>query len=62
MLITRSMVREKGWQMSDWSEVIRDSGIAMTLLFFLNAAIMACAAGTLFLEHQPVEQSTWCVP
>ncbi|MCB1018621.1 MAG: divalent metal cation transporter [Acidobacteria bacterium] len=58
VLITRSvLVQEKGWQMSDWSEVIRDSGIAMTLLFFLNAAIMACAAGTLFLEHQPVEQA-----
>ncbi|MEZ5393520.1 MAG: divalent metal cation transporter [Bryobacterales bacterium] len=58
VLITRSvLVQEKGWQMRDWNEVIRDSGIAMTLLFFLNAAIMACAAGTLFLEHQPVEQA-----
>ena len=58
VLITRSvLVQEKGWKMADWREVIRDSGIAMTLLFFLNAAIMACAAGTLFLENQPVEQA-----
>ena len=58
VLITRSvLVQEKGWTLGDWGEVIRDSGIAMTLLFFINAAIMACAAGTLFLENQPVEQA-----
>jgi Mn2+/Fe2+ NRAMP family transporter len=58
VLITRSvLVQEKGWTLSEWHEVIRDSGIAMTLLFFINAAIMACAAGTLFLEHRPVEQA-----
>jgi Mn2+/Fe2+ NRAMP family transporter len=58
VLITRSvLVQEKGWTMGEWGEVLRDSGIAMTLLFFINAAIMACAAGTLFLENQPVEQA-----
>jgi Mn2+/Fe2+ NRAMP family transporter len=44
------LVQEKGWTMADYHEVVRDSAIANTLLFFLNAAIMACAAGTLFLE------------
>ena len=58
VLITRSvLVQEKGWTIGEWGEVIRDSGIAMTLLFFINAAIMACAAGTLFLEQRPVEQA-----
>lgn len=58
VLITRSvLVQEKGWTMGEWGEVIRDSGIAMTLLFFINAAIMACAAGTLFLQGQPVENA-----
>lgn len=58
VLITRSvLVQEKGWTLGEWGEVIRDSGFAMTLLFFINAAIMACAAGTLFLENQPVKQA-----
>ena len=58
-LITRSvLVQEKGWTMDEYSEAVRDSGFAMTLLFFINAAIMACAAGTLFLEGRPVEQAT----
>ena len=58
VLITRSvLVQEKGWTMETYHEAVRDSGIAMTLLFFINAAIMACAAGTLFLENQPVEQA-----
>ncbi len=58
VLITRSvLVQEKGWTMETYHEAVRDSGISMTLLFFINAAIMACAAGTLFLENQPVEQA-----
>jgi len=58
VLITRSvLVQEKGWTMADYGEVVRDSGVAMTLLFFLNAAIMACAAGTLFLEGRTVEDA-----
>ena len=57
-LITRGvLVQEKGWRMSDYNEVIRDSGISMTLLFFINTAIMACAAGTLFVEGREVEQA-----
>lgn len=58
VLITRSvLVQEKGWTMDDYGESVRDSGFAMTLLFFINAAIMACAAGTLFVEGRPVEQA-----
>ena len=58
VLITRSvLVQEKGWTMNDYSEVVRDSGFAMTLLFLINSAIMACAAGTLFLEGRAVEQA-----
>ena len=58
VLITRSvLVQEKGWTMADYSEVVRDSGIAMALLFVLNAAIMACAAGTLFVEGRTIEQA-----
>lgn len=58
VLVTRAvLVQEKGWTMADYHEVVRDSAIANTLLFFLNAAIMACAAGTLFLEGTPVVEA-----
>jgi Mn2+/Fe2+ NRAMP family transporter len=55
VLFTRAiLVQEKGWTMADYHEVVRDSTVANTLLFFLNAAIMACAAGTLYLAGTPV--------
>lgn len=55
VLFTRAiLVQEKGWTIADYHEVVRDSAIANTLLFFLNAAIMACAAGTLYLAGTPV--------
>ena len=55
VLFTRAiLVQEKGWTMSDYHEVVRDSAVANTLLFFLNASIMACAAGTLYLDGTPV--------
>jgi Mn2+/Fe2+ NRAMP family transporter len=55
VLFTRAiLVQEKGWTMADYHEVVRDSAVANTLLFFLNASIMACAAGTLYLDGTPV--------
>jgi Mn2+/Fe2+ NRAMP family transporter len=58
VLFTRAiLVQEKGWTMADYHEVVRDSAVANTLLFFLNAAIMACAAGTLYLDGTPVAQA-----
>ena len=58
VLITRSvLVQEKGWTTKDFREVNRDSGVSMTLLFFINAAIMACAAGTLHLKGMEIEKA-----
>lgn len=58
VLFTRAiLVQEKGWTMADYHEVVRDSAIANTLLFFLNASIMACAAGTLYLDGTPVAEA-----
>ena len=58
VLFTRAiLVQEIGWTIADYHEVVRDSAIANTLLFFLNAAIMACAAGTLYLAGTPVEHA-----
>lgn len=48
VLFTRSvLVQEERWQARDLPLVARDSAFSMTVLFLINAAIMACAAGTL---------------
>ena len=58
VLVTRSiLVQEKGWTTSDFREVNRDSGFSMTVLFFINAAIMACAAGTLHVSGMEIEKA-----
>lgn len=56
VLFTRSvLVKEEGWKASDLPVVNRDSGFSMTLLFFINAAIMACAAGTLHRQGMEID-------
>ena len=56
VLFTRSiLVQEEGWRKSDLRVVNRDSAFSMTLLFFINAAIMACAAGTLHRQGMEIE-------
>ena len=56
VLFTRSvLVKEEGWQVGQLPLVTRDSAFSMTLLFFINAAIMACAAGTLHRQGLEVE-------
>ncbi len=58
VLVTRSvLVQEKGWTTNDFREVNRDSGFSMTLLFLINAAIMACAAGTLHIRGMEIERA-----
>ena len=56
VLFTRSiLVKEEGWKARDLPLVTRDSAFSMTMLFFLNAAIMACAAGTLHRQGTEIE-------
>ena len=56
VLFTRSvLVKEEGWSASELPVVNRDSGFSMTLLFFINAAIMACAAGTLHRQGMEID-------
>ena len=48
VLLSRSIVvHEKGWRPADLPLATRDSAVAALLLFIINVAIMACAAGTL---------------
>lgn len=56
VLFTRSvLVQEEGWQATQLPHVTRDSAVSMTILFFINAAIMACAAGTLHRQGLEIE-------
>ena len=58
VLFTRSvLVQEEAWQVSDLRIVARDSAFSMTALFCINAAIMACAAGTLHRQGAEVESA-----
>jgi manganese transport protein len=57
-LFSRSIVvLEKGWRPAELPIVYRDSLVAAILLLVMNAAIMACAAGTLHDEGLPVERA-----
>ncbi len=47
-LVRSILVQEKGWKISDLKIEKRDAFISATLMFVLSAAIMACAAGTLY--------------
>ena len=56
VLFTRSvLVTEEGWRARDLPLVTRDSAFSMTMLFLINAAIMACAAGTLHRQGMEIE-------
>ena len=56
VLFTRSvLVKEEGWQVRQLPHVNRDSAFSMTVLFFINAAIMACAAGTLHRQGMEID-------
>lgn len=57
-LFSRSIViQEEGWKPADLRLAYRDSLISAILLFLINTAIMASAAGTLFVEGVPVTRA-----
>ncbi|HQP31808.1 MAG TPA: divalent metal cation transporter, partial [Deltaproteobacteria bacterium] len=43
------LVKEKGWTISDLKTGRRDAFVASLFMFIISGAIMACAAGTLYL-------------
>ena len=57
-LVTRSyLVSEKGWTLDDLKEENRDAVISLTITFLVSAAIIACAAGTMFPRGITVENA-----
>lgn len=57
-VIARSyLVAEQGWNLNDVKIENRDAIISLGLTFVVSAAIMACAAGTLFPRGIPVQNA-----
>ncbi len=57
-IVTRSyLVAEKGWGIDDLAEENRDSMLSLSLTFFVSAAIIACAAGTMYPHGIEVENA-----
>lgn len=57
-LFARSIViHEEAWQPGQIRLAYRDSLVSAVLLLLINTAVMACAAGTLYLQHTPVERA-----
>ena len=56
-VIRSILVQEKGWTVDNLQEEKRDALISASLMFVLSFAIMACAAGTLYVQGQSVENA-----
>ena len=56
MFVMRSIVvREKGWKLENLKTETRDAIVSVTAMLIISAAIMACAAGTLYPMGKGVE-------
>ncbi|MCE5249650.1 divalent metal cation transporter [bacterium] len=57
-VVTRSyLVAEKGWTLKDLKVENRDAIVSLTLTFIVSAAIVACAAGTMYPHGITVENA-----
>jgi manganese transport protein len=57
LFVMRSIVvQEKGWGINDLKQEKRDAFVSATMMLILSAAIMACAAGTLYRQGIPVDR------
>lgn len=58
VFIMRSIVvQEKGWKDTDLKQERRDAFVSASLMLVLSAAVMAAAAGTLFVQNIPVDRA-----
>jgi len=49
-IIRTTLVKEAGWTLKDYKTQRNDAAFAVSLMFVISAAIMAAAAGTLYVE------------
>ena len=58
VFIMRSItVAEKGWTIKNLRQEKIDAFVSASMMLFISAAIMACAAGTLYRMHTPIENA-----
>ena len=58
LFVMRSIVvQEKGWTIDNLKQEKRDAFVAAAMMLVLSAAIMACAAGTLYRQGIPVDRA-----
>lgn len=55
-IIRTTLVKEAGWTLKDYKKQRNDAIFAVVLMFIISAAIMASAAGTLYLEGVGLSQ------
>ncbi|MBI4558144.1 MAG: Nramp family divalent metal transporter [Candidatus Hydrogenedentes bacterium] len=62
ILYCRSIIlKQRGWTLAEKKPAARDAVVAAVAMFVLSIAVMVCAAGTLYLVHQPVEEAVQMV-
>lgn len=56
-VVRSSTVKEKGWTLGDLHKEKRDAKVSASIMFILSFAIMAAAAGTLYLQGIKLENA-----
>ena len=57
-IILTTLVKEAGWSLADYDKQRTDALVSVSLMFIISAAIMASAAGTLFVEGVPLSYAS----
>ena len=57
-IIRTTLVKEAGWTIQDYSSQRNDAMLSVSLMFIISAAIMAAAAGTLYVEGIGLSQAS----
>ncbi len=58
MLFCRSVsLKAKGWDLGNRKNALTDTVVSVSVMFLLSFAVMICAAGTLYIIGQPVEEA-----
>ncbi len=50
------LMKEKKWELGQLKHAKKDAAVGAFMMFVISAAIMSCAAGTLYLINQPVDK------
>ncbi|WP_197527458.1 NRAMP family divalent metal transporter [Pirellulimonas nuda] len=57
-ILRTTLVKEAGWTLKDLGKQRRDAAVSATLMFVISGAIMATAAGTLFVKGVGLSQTS----